>query len=121
MTLNEFRREMKAYWQAVNEEADELRDSYIARNRMHDLYRKFDDDERAMADHVLAEWVLSKDEGMRSIAQSLIGEFRIINAIPALAQLAKRLPSSRSPGAPWELEYVNRIIAELSRGASPRR
>jgi len=55
MTLDEFRREMEAYWQAVNEEADEFKDSYIAWKRMHDLYRKFDADEQGMADQILAE------------------------------------------------------------------
>jgi len=53
---------------------------------------------------------------MRSDVQSLISEFKIIKALPALEQLAKRLPYSRSPGAPWELEKVNPIIAELGRG-----
>jgi hypothetical protein len=123
MTLDEFRSEMEAYRQAANEEANEFKHPYIALDRLFALYRKFDAEERAMADEVLTDWVLSENENTRFDALALIREFRIITSIPALQQLAKRLASSRTPGAPHRLEKVNRLIADLShdRGTSRSR
>ena len=51
-----------------------------------------------MADQVLAEWVVSEDPDMRFDAQALIRKFKIVEAIPALRQLAKRLASSLRRG-----------------------
>jgi hypothetical protein len=116
MTLDEFRYEMEAYRQAVNEEANEFKYPYLALKRLFALYHKFDADERRIADQVLAEWALSEDPDMRYDAQALIHKFEIVKAIPALQQLAKRLASSRDVGAPGELEVVNRIIGDLTRG-----
>ena len=90
MTLDEFRREMEAYWQSVHKEANKFKDPHIAQERMYALYRKFDAEERAMADQVLGEWVMSEDDNTRFDALDLIREFKIINAIPALKNLAKR-------------------------------
>jgi len=116
MTLDEFRHEMEGYRQAVDKEAQEFKEPYLAVDRLYALYRRFDADERILADQVLTEWVLSERPSVRFDALALIEDFRIIKAIPALETLAKRLPSSRSPGAPFELEKVNRIIAELALG-----
>jgi hypothetical protein len=116
MTLDEFRREMEAYRQAVHEEADQFKFPYLALKRLYALYRKFDDEERAMADQVIADWVLSDDANVRFDALALTREFHITNAITALEKLAKRLPSTRAPSAPYELEKVNRIIGVLTHG-----
>jgi hypothetical protein len=114
MMLDEFRHKMEAYWQSVHEEANEFKDPYMAQKRMYALYQRFDAEERAMADQVLAEWVLSEDSSMRFNAKALIEDFRIIKAVPALEKLAKRLASSRAVGASAELEVVNRIIGVLT-------
>jgi hypothetical protein len=73
------------------------------------LYRKFDAEERRMADQVLTEWVLSEDENVRFDALALIDDFKIARAVPALKALAGRLASSRAPGAPHELQKLDRI------------
>ena len=116
MTLDEFRHEMEAYRKAVNEEGREFKYPYLAVERLFALYQKFDAEERRMADQVLAEWVVSEDPDMRFDAQALIRKFEIVEAIPALQQLAKRLASSCAGGARDELEIVDRIIGDVARG-----
>jgi hypothetical protein len=69
-----------------------------------------------MADEVITDWILSDDPNVRFDALALAREFHISNAIPALEKLAKRLPSTRTPGAPYELEKVNRIMSKLTAG-----
>jgi len=114
MNLDEFRLQMAAYRQAADEEAMSLKDSYLALDRLHSLYRKFDDEERVMANQVLAEWALSDDEKVRFDALALIDDFKIKTAIPALHELVARLASIHTPGAPYEQQKVNRIIRDLS-------
>ena len=114
MNLDEFRREMAAYRQAADEEAMSLKDSYLALDLLHSLYRKFDDEERVMANQVLAEWALSDDEKVRFDALALIDDFQIKTAIPALHELVARLALVYAPGAPYEQQKANRIIRDLS-------
>jgi cysteinyl-tRNA synthetase len=115
MTLDEFRKEMEAHRSSVDQEAKSLKDSYLALDKLHGLYRKFDAQERAMADQVLSEWVQSEDENVRFDALALIDDFRIEKAMPALEALVGRLASSRAPGAPYELQKVDRIVRDLGR------
>ena len=114
MKLKEFRRHMESYRRASDEEAASLKDSYVALDRLHSLYRKFDADERTMADQVLAEWALSEDENLRFDALALIEDFKIAGVVPTLQLLAIRLTSSSAPGAPYELKKVHRIIRNLT-------
>ena len=116
MNLNEFRREMATYRQAVEKEGEAFRDSYHSLDRLCALYHKFDPEERAMADQVIAEWALSGGENTRFDAQALIDDFKIRSALPALQKLVMRLAASKAVGAPHELELVNRLIADLTRG-----
>ena len=113
MNLDEFRQQMAAYRRTVDEEAMSLKDSYLALDRLRALYQKFDTQERAMADQVLAEWTLSDDEKVRFDALVLIDDYRIETSIPALRQLATRLESTNDPGAPYEQQKVNRIIQDI--------
>jgi hypothetical protein len=115
MNLDEFRREMATYRQAVDREAQALKDPYHALDLLRTLYEKFDTEERAMADQVIAEWALSEDENTRFDARVLIGEFKIRSALLALEKLVMRLAASKAVGAPNELELVNRLIADLTR------
>ena len=66
-----------------------------------------------MADQVLAEWVLSDDQGLRFDALALIDAFKIANETPVLQKLASRLASSSAPGAPYKLRKVDRILKDL--------
>lgn len=95
-----------------------LKDSHLALDRLHALYRKFDGEERALADQVLAEWVLSQDEKVRFDASALIDDFAIATAIPALEKLAERLATSAAPGVPYELRKIIRIKGSLGAQSS---
>ena len=114
MKLDEFRHQMESYRRAADEEAMSLKDSYLALDQLHNLYQKFDTKERTLADRVLSEWVLSEDEKLRFDALALINDFKIVCATPALRKLADRLASSRTPGAPYELNKVRRIIESIA-------
>lgn len=114
MTYEEFRDEMESYRRDVDADASAQKDSQLVLDRLHALYRRFDAPEQAMANRVLAEWVLSADEGKRFDALALIDEFNVKQTIPALNELVQRLGKSKTPGAPYELEKVKRIVADLS-------
>ena len=64
MTFEEFRKEMNEYRKSADERAKELKDPQIVSEKLHSLYRSFDAQERTMADRVIAEWVLSDEEGI---------------------------------------------------------
>ena len=113
MKFDQFRQEMISYRQTADSEAKSLKDPYIALDRMHSLYTKFDKHEREMANKILAEWTLSEDEGLRFDALALIDDFRIAAAIPVLCSLAARLAKDTAPSAPYEFKKVNRIIESL--------
>jgi hypothetical protein len=106
---------MESYRRSVDEEARALKDSYVALDRLHALYTRFDAAERTMADQVLTEWVLSDDEGLRFDALALIDDFKVKAAAAALGLLAGRLASSTAAGAPYELQKVDRILKDLER------
>ncbi|MCX7146238.1 MAG: hypothetical protein NT042_08565 [Sulfuritalea sp.] len=114
MNLDEFRHQMESYRRGADEEANALKDSYLALDRLQSLYRRFDAEERVMADQVLADWALSEDENVRFDALALIDDFKIKTAAPALQNLLTRLASLGTPGAPFELQKVNRILGDLS-------
>jgi hypothetical protein len=113
MNLDEFRQQLESYRRAVDEEAASMKDSCVALDQLHALYRKFDSEEQKMADQVLAEWALSDDEKLRFDALALIDELKVASTVQAFRQLANRLASSDAPAAPYELKKVNRIIEDL--------
>lgn len=114
MKYEEFKNGMDAYRRTVDDEAKSLKDSFSVVLKLSAMYRKLDNEERNFADRVLAEWVLSKDECLRFDALALIDDFKVLESLPALEELAKRLYSSCTPGAPYELQKVNRIIKKFS-------
>jgi len=113
MNRPEFEQNMDEYWERANEEALRLKDSYLALDRLSGLYRKFDEDERSLADEVLAEWVLSDQQAKRFDAMALIRDFRVRSALPALEQLLTKLAADEAPGAPFEREKAADLIREL--------
>jgi hypothetical protein len=104
---------MDSYRRRADEQAKSLKDPYVTPEKLSDVYQKLGDSERQMADQVLAEWTLSKDEGLRFDALALIDDFKITPTLPALHELAERLPSCQRPSAAYDLKKVRRIIAEL--------
>jgi hypothetical protein len=114
MSLDEFREKMWEYRQAADRDASALKESNLAWDWLRDLYRRFDSDERRLADQVLEEWVLSEDENLRYDALILIGDFKIIAAASALQTLAACLARSAAAGARYELQKVHRVIQDLS-------
>ena len=113
MTLSEFRQYLEAYRTAANDEAVALKDSYIALDRLHALYENLGSEERSMADQVFSEWAQSEDENLRFDALAMIDDFKIKSASFALQNLLQHLVVSPAPGAPYELEKVKRILADL--------
>jgi len=114
MTLEEFRAEMDAYWQSVNEEADALKDSYVALERLRALYGKLDAAERDMADQVISAWLLEDHEGRQWDALVLVTDLAITAAIPALDTLSDRLATSTAPDAAQLAARVRKKINELA-------
>jgi hypothetical protein len=120
MRIEGFRAQLQAFRTKVDEEADAFKDSYLALEKLYARYRGFSKEDRAMADEVIAEWVLSDDESLRFDALALVREFRIVRAKHPLERLEGRLRSSVAPGAPFELKKVVSILSELNNGGSNR-
>jgi uncharacterized protein HemX len=114
MTLNEFRQRMDSYRSSAEKEGRSLKDSYLTLERLHELYDRFNQNEQLMADEVIAQWALSDDETLRFDALALIDDFRIVSATTTLQTLVNRLSSSSAPGAPYEREKVERLLAKLA-------
>jgi cysteinyl-tRNA synthetase len=113
VNLSEFRDQMATYRRTADQEGRTLKDSYLALERLHSLYRSLDTDERTMANQVLEEWVLSDDENVRFDALALIDDFKISAATSALQALADRLALSSKRGASYELQKVYRILRSM--------
>lgn len=121
MTLENVRREMNAFWDLANREAEEFKDSFLALQRVDRMYRSLSTPDRERANEVLAEWALSDEEAKRFDAVALIREFQVVTAAPALRELGRRLARGTDPGAPFEREKVEGLLRELgvSRDKSP--
>jgi hypothetical protein len=113
MNLERFREKLWEYRKQVDRTAIELKESNLALEWLRNFYRDLEASERVLANQVLAEWLLFDDESVRFDALALIGDFRISTALTALDELAARLQQSKSPGAPYELKKVERVVREL--------
>lgn len=113
MTLEEIRRQMNAFWDLANREAEEFKDPFLALERVNGMYRGLSAADRELANEVLAEWALSDEEAKRFDAVALIREFHVVAAAPALRDLGRRLARSTDPGAPFEREKVEGLLREL--------
>jgi hypothetical protein len=120
MNVDELRAAMDRMWEEVNAEAERMKDSFLALDRLHSWYQRLDQHARAKADEVLAEWLLSDVEAKRFDAVALVREFRIQRALSALQELSRRLGSSEQPSAPFEREKVDGLIAELTANGPER-
>ena len=101
-------------WAGLDKESKAAKLSQGALSELSAYYLSLSRAERRVVDAVLAAWVLSDVESNRFDALALIGTHEIRSALPALAKLCERLGRSRAPGAPFELDKVERIVKSLS-------
>lgn len=76
-------------------------------------YRALAPGDRALADRVVTEWILSDNPADRLDGRVMCQELRIVNAVPALRELARRLTASESAEARYEQAAVERTLAAL--------
>jgi endonuclease/exonuclease/phosphatase (EEP) superfamily protein YafD len=98
-------------WAMANKQ---IQESILA---MAHMYRSLSADDRTIVDQLLSDELKSLDESVRFDALSLIGDFNISSALPALRELSDWLESQHSPGAPYERAWVNRVIAVITNSA----
>jgi hypothetical protein len=113
MNIDGMRSALAEFRSAADERATALKDSQLALDELLQLYERLDDSERALANDVIAEWVASDDEKLRFDALALIDRYVIGGAVESLQGLAERLRVMRTPGAPYELQKVDRILRRL--------
>ena len=113
MNIDTMRNALTKFRSAADERAAELKDSQYALEELIRLYKRLDDSERACANAVIAEWVASDDEKLRFDALALIDQFVIRSAAMPLERLAERLGVLKTPGAPYELKKVERLLKRL--------
>ena len=114
MNLTDFQKLFEGRRAAMDRDARSRKDSTTALFALFDVYENFNDDERAMADEIIARWTLSPNEATRYDAMGLIRRFGITSARSALDELARWLMEQRSPDALYELDKVQRLSDELS-------
>lgn len=113
MKLEDMRGYMESVRRAAESEAELLKDSQLVLDRLRSVYGELDGEDRLRADQVIGEWLLSDDQGYRFDALVLVDSFRIKGTMPALMQLIQKLATVATPGAPYELKTVRRIICRL--------
>jgi hypothetical protein len=113
MMLDEFRREMEAWWNVTDAKALAEKDSQQATLALITRFRGLPPDEGLLADEIIAEWVLSTEERKRFDALAVISMFGLRSAIPNLHVLQSQLARSDDAGAPFELKKVQRILDAL--------
>ena len=100
-------------WSDIDKRHTDAKDSQGAIPELFSLYASLDASERDQANSDLFDVLRHGTEGQRYDALAIINEFRVADALPALRELAVRLQIEDSPGAPFELAKVDRIIARL--------
>ena len=113
MDLDELRVRAEALWARAQREAHGFVDPYVVVERLSQWYRDLEAGDRVLAQDVLCEWLESDVQDKRGDAVTLIGEFRVVRAVPALFALSQRLAHSADPRAALELERVEDLLAEL--------
>jgi hypothetical protein len=89
------------------------KDSQMAIFALVTMVRGLAAEERAMAEVVIGEWLLSTEETNRFGALAVTNELGMRSAIPKLRLLESQLVTKQDPGAPFELKKVRRILAKL--------
>lgn len=110
MTPDEVRTFLNEEWENIDRAAERNKDSQSAVFALAKLYRSLSDEERISADEEVSRWLLSGDPKRQFDALSLIQDFVIVSALPALRELADRFEHADSPLAPYDWAAVNRVI-----------
>lgn len=111
--MDDVRASWTAEWELINKRTVEAKDASSAPLILASNYRRLSKGDRTLVDAVLAEALGSDEEWRRYDASALISQFRIVSALPFLERLADRLTVGTTPGAPYELNKVRRVIAKL--------
>ena len=101
-------------WTEIDKRHVDAKDSQGAIPELFDLYQSLDPKERESANSDLFAALREGSEGQRYDALAIINQFRVREAVPHLRELAVRLQMDDSPGAPFELAKVERIIGKLT-------
>ncbi len=111
-------RDIARIWRKTAAEAralvDSGRDAMAPVALLSRLYSELTDDERHVADALLAEDLLSTDSGVRYDALWIVSDLAIESAVPALRALASRLAASTELGATFELQKVMRLLQRFT-------
>ncbi len=113
MTLDEIRNKLNDCWRAIDGEANAQREHHAAHGQLCEIYRKFDEHDRLLADRVLVEWLDSPRGAQRFDARRLIKEFHVVAAIPTLEEQAACLATEGTPLAANELSFVQATIRAI--------
>ena len=100
-------------WSEVSRRYIEAKDSQGAIVELFGLYSKLDPGERKAANKELFEAIRAGDDLERWDALAIANKFKLTDAMPYLDELAARLLLDDSPGAPFELAKVQKIIERL--------
>jgi hypothetical protein len=104
---------MDEWWSETDSRAKAAKYSQSATFHLIAHLRTLSEEERKMSDLVVADWALSTDDCRRFDALSAIDELGILSAAPQLHVLESRILERKDPGAPFELEKLRRILANL--------
>src|SRR5438045_2585736 len=99
MTFDKFTEALNRFRDEVIAEAIETKDAFLPQKELERLYRKFDVAERAMADRIISDWVLSQDTAVRFLAEVLVRSFCITAADVSLRALRERLAGTHTAPA----------------------
>lgn len=121
LRLDEFRSRLESWWSEKDAAAIASKDSARATRELIAAIREMGPDERRFAEQVIAEWLLSNDEGRRFDALAAVRELEIQSAVPALRELEGRLGGAVEPGALFERNRVRAIRTSLAVGAERTR
>ena len=108
---------MSSDWRSVWIDVDRrYRQSKAAPGAIIELFERYaelDPAGRAEANEAIFEALREGDEGKRWDALAIINEFRLQEAIPDLRALSARLQFDDSPGAPFEVAKIDRLLKKL--------
>jgi hypothetical protein len=111
------RRAFEEYWARLEADARAKQGSEEASLVLTSFYRELSSADQGVVDEVVAEWLLTGNPNQISDSLTLIGEFGIRGALPALRYRLAILGSATGPSAPAERDRVWLIIEDLDPGS----